>query len=190
MARLPGIVPDGPLTDGTVLLRLPEESDGAAVCSYGENPDIEETGWLPVPVPCSHDVAAQTIQEFQRGWHGPYGLTWVITTPPATDLRGVVHLSVQTSGVGEIAYGIAPQYRCRGLATRAVQLIMAWAFTQLALTRLEIIITAGGINGLASQRVAEKAGFVSAGMRRSHVAATGLAYEDPLYAVLAPGPAA
>ena len=38
----------------------------------------------------------------------------------------------------------------------------------------------------ASRRVAEKAGFVYEGMRRSHVAATSSDYEDPLYVLSAP----
>src|ERR1035437_6697213 len=95
-----------------------------------------------------------------------------MTMPRDTDLRGVLHLSAHTAGIGKIGYGIAPHYRCRGLATRAVTLVTAWAFAQLGLTRLEIVVTAPGIQGQASRRVAEKAGFVSAGMRRSHLPAT------------------
>jgi RimJ/RimL family protein N-acetyltransferase len=49
------------------------------------------------------------------------------------------------------------------------------------------VVTAGGVHGLASRRVAEKAGFVHAGTRRSHIPATGCDYEDPLYVLPAPG---
>jgi RimJ/RimL family protein N-acetyltransferase len=90
--------------------------------------------------------------------------------------------------VGELAYGVAPQYRRRGLATRAVRLVTAWAFAHLGLARLEIVVTAGGVHGRASQCVAENAGFVAAGMRRSHIPATGRDYEDPLYVLPAPRP--
>ncbi len=186
MDQRPSLMPAAPLTDGTVLLRLPDEHDGAAVRTYGQDPDIGETTWLPVPVPCPEEVAARLVQEFQEGWQGRFGLTLVITLPPATDLVGVLHLSVHGAGVGEIGYGVAPQYRRRGLATRAVRLVAAWAFAQLGLTRLEIVVTAGGSQGLASQRVAEKAGFVYAGLRRSHIPATGCDYEDPLYVLPAP----
>ena len=109
-----------------------------------------------------------------------------MTMPRDTDLRGVLHLSAHTAGIGKIGYGIAPHYRCQGLATRAVKLVAAWAFAQLGLARLEIVVTAPGIQGWASQRVAEKAGFVPAGMRRSHLPATDSVYEDPLYVLLAP----
>jgi RimJ/RimL family protein N-acetyltransferase len=175
-----------PLTDGTVLLRLPEARDSAAIYAYGQDPDIEATGWLPIPVPCSQEIASCIVEEFQQGWRSRFGLTLVVTTPPSVDLRGMLHLSVPAAGVSEIAYGVAPRYRCQGLVTRAVRLVATWAFAQLGLTRLEIVVTAPGIYGLASQRVAEKAGFVYAGTRRSHIPATGCDYEDPLYVLLAP----
>jgi len=179
--------PAGPLTDGVALLRLPHEGDSEAVWTYGQAPDIAETHWLPLVEPCSRAVATRLLQEFQRGWNGRFGLTLAITTPPARDLCGVVHLSIRAQGVGEIAYGIAPQHRRRGLATRAVSLVAAWAFTQAGLRRLEICVTAPGVYGVASRRVAEKAGFFADGMRRSYVPATGVAYEDRLYALVAPG---
>src|SRR5437879_4535253 len=82
MVRGPSIMPTVPLTEGTVLLRLPDERDSAAVYAYGQDPDIEETAWLPIPVPCPPEDAAGIVQEFQQGWHSRFGLTLVITTPP------------------------------------------------------------------------------------------------------------
>jgi RimJ/RimL family protein N-acetyltransferase len=185
----PLTTPADPLSDGMVVLRLPADTDCAAVCAYGQDPDVEETGWLPVPVPCSPAVAAGIIQEFKRGWQGRFGLTLIITTPLDGALCGVLHLSVRAPGVGEVAYGVAPSSRGRGLASRAVTLVAAWAFAHLGLTRLEIVVTAAGVHAMASRRVAEKAGFVNVGTRRSHVDATGLDYEDPLYVLTAPGSA-
>jgi RimJ/RimL family protein N-acetyltransferase len=186
MDRQPLPVPVGPLVDGTIVLRLPEARDRVAVYTYGQDPDLEETAWLPIPFPCPPDVADRTVQEFQLGWDGRHGLTLVITMPPDDDLRGVLHLSIHMAGVGEISYGIAPPYRGRGLAGSAVRLTAAWAFAQLGLTRLEIVVTASGVHGVASRRVAEKAGFVYAGIRSSHVPATGCDYADPLYVLSAP----
>jgi hypothetical protein len=109
-----------------------------------------------------------------------------MTMPPAADLRGVLHLSAHTANVGEIGYGIAPSYRCQGQATRAVTLVAAWAFARLGLARLETVVTAPGMHGQASQRVAEKAGFVPAGMRLSHLPAIDRVHEDPICVLLAP----
>jgi RimJ/RimL family protein N-acetyltransferase len=175
-----------PLMDGTVLLRLPELSDVEALCAYGQDPDVEETGWLPIPVPCPRDIATRVVEEWQRGRRGRFGITLVITALPATDLLGVVHVSIHAGGVAEIAYGVAPQHRRRGLATHATTLVTHWLFTQCACTRIEIVITARGTHGLASRRVAEKAGFMHAGVRRTQVQATGHVYEDALYVLPAP----
>ncbi|MGH2410561.1 MAG: GNAT family N-acetyltransferase [Chloroflexota bacterium] len=187
METHPTVTPTNPLTDGMVLLRLPDEGDIAAVYRYGQDPDIKETAWLPIPFLCPQEVAARTVQEFQQGWHGRYGLTLIITMPPDDDLRGVVHLSLHAAGTGEIAYGVALPHRRQELAARAVTLASAWAFRELGLTGLEIVVTARGAHGLASRRVAEKAGFIQAGIRRSHLPATGRDYEDPLYILSAPG---
>ncbi len=177
-----------PLSDGAVLLRLPDDRDIGTIATYGQDVEIEESGWLPIPVPCSHDVAARTIHDFAQGWHGGgrFGRTFVITTAVAPDLLGVVHLFTNRNDTGEIAYGVAPQHRRHGLATRAVQLVTTWAFADLGLTRLEICITARGVHGLASQRVAEKAGFVYEGVRRSRLPMTGAEVEDRLCVLLAP----
>ncbi|MGW4807665.1 GNAT family N-acetyltransferase [Kitasatospora sp. NPDC004272] len=64
-----------------------------------------------------------------------------------------------TGGVGEVGYWTGAPARGRGLATRAVALLSAWALDpagDLALTRLELVHNAGNP---ASCRVAEKAGY-------------------------------
>lgn len=178
----------GPLSDGDVVLRLPNDSDIDAIAAYGQDPEIEESGWLPIPVPCPRDIAARTVQEFLRGWHGTgrFGCTFVIATAVTPDLLGVVHLFTKGSTTGEIAYGVAPRHRRQGFATRAVRLVTTWAFAHLGLTRLEICVTARDVHGLASRRVAENAGFVYEGVRRSHLPMTGAEVEDRLYVLIAP----
>ena len=177
-----------PLSDGDVVLRLPNDRDIEAIAAYGQNPEIEESGWLPIPVCCPREVAARTVQEFLRGWHGRgrFGRTFVIAPAAAPDLLGVVHLVSKGNSTGEIAYGVAPEHRRQGLATRAVCLVTTWAFADLGLTRLEICVTARGVHGIASQRVAEKAGFVYEGIRRSRLPMTGVEVEDRLYVLMAP----
>lgn len=183
----PTAMPVAPLTDGVVRLRLPHGGDVATVYAYGQDPDIARTHWLPLCEPCSREGAACLIRAFQQGWQGHFGLTWVITLPPADDLRGVVHLSVDDAGGGEIAYGVAPRHRRQGLATRATRLVAAWAGTERGITRMEICVTARGTQGVASRCVAENAGFVYAGTRHSFVPATGAQYDDDLYILTVSG---
>ncbi|MDQ3770643.1 MAG: GNAT family N-acetyltransferase [Actinomycetota bacterium] len=55
--------------------------------------------------------------------------------------------------------------RRRGVATRSVQLISAWAFEKLALERLELLTHTDNV---ASQAVAEACGYTYEGTLRSH----------------------
>ncbi len=65
-----------------------------------------------------------------------------------------------------IGYWLAAEGRGRGLATHAVRLLSDWAFADLGLARLEITCAPGNV---ASQRVAERCGFVREGLLRSHM---------------------
>jgi ribosomal-protein-serine acetyltransferase len=67
-------------------------------------------------------------------------------------------------GRGELTYWVAASSRGDGIATRAVRCISRFAFSALGLQRLELLTM---VDNAASQRVAEKAGFVREGIRRS-----------------------
>jgi ribosomal-protein-alanine N-acetyltransferase len=69
-------------------------------------------------------------------------------------------LSAQTG------YWLAPEARSHGHATAAVRLLARWAFGQLGLARLELTT---GPDNAASQRVAERCGFVWEGRLRSNI---------------------
>jgi RimJ/RimL family protein N-acetyltransferase len=180
--------PSTPLSDGVVLLRRPQDRDALALYIYGQEPDVAQTRWLPLRLGCSRAEARRLVCVFEQGWASPFGLTLVVTVPLAPALCGVIHLSRPEPACGEIGYGIAPACRGCGLAPRAVRLLTAWARAEGGVSRLEICVTARGAHGYASQRVAEKAGYVWVGLRRSVVAATGCAYADALYACPAPSP--
>ena len=169
-----------PLTDGTVLLRFPRDTDAAAVVEHSRHPDLQDTYWLPVASSCSLADAHSLIREFKASFSGRFGLTLVISTPANEDaFAGIITLGLHNSEMGEVCYGVAPDYRNQGLATRAVKLITGWACSYPALKRLELRV---GLSNLASQRVAEKAGFVREGIVRMRVPATGKEYDDFVYA--------
>ena len=134
--------PTTPLSGGGVLLRLPQVPDAAALYTYGQEPDVAQTRWLPLRLGCSHAEARRVIRVFQQGWASPCGLTLVVTVPPSATLCGVIHLTVPEPACGEIGYGIAPAYRGRGVATGAVRLLTAWALAELGFNRLKICVTA------------------------------------------------
>jgi RimJ/RimL family protein N-acetyltransferase len=64
----------------------------------------------------------------------------------------------------ELGYVVAPQARGRGVATRTLDLLTAWAFSELDALRIELWISVGNE---ASKRVAERVGYRHEGTLRS-----------------------
>ncbi len=66
----------------------------------------------------------------------------------------------------------------RGIAVAAVKLLVAWAFAQTDLVRLEVIAS---VENVASQRVAEKAGALREGVLRSRLQLHGRRHDAAGY---------
>jgi ribosomal-protein-alanine N-acetyltransferase len=64
----------------------------------------------------------------------------------------------------EVGYWTAPGARRRGVATRAVRLLSAWAFSELGLARLDLMPL---VENVASHGVADQAGYTREGVLRS-----------------------
>jgi len=65
----------------------------------------------------------------------------------------------------ELGYVVAPSARGRGVASEALGLMTEWAFDELGMERLELLISA---ENEASKRVAARCGYVREGVMRSH----------------------
>jgi RimJ/RimL family protein N-acetyltransferase len=172
--------PIEPLSDGNVVLRLPHDGDVEPIVRYGDDPDVAETIWVPIPSPCPREVAAGRLAEFRDGWEqeNRFGPALIVAAAASDEMIGVVFLRVREHDSVELVYGVAPAFRSRGVATAAAALVSGWCLEELAAARVELRI---GRGNLASQRVTVKAGFSSEGMVRSHVAATGMDYDDLLF---------
>ncbi len=68
----------------------------------------------------------------------------------------------------EIGYWVAREARRQGFALAAARLVVRWAFEQIGLERLEILVYPGNA---ASQALAEKLGFRREGVLRGFLAA-------------------
>jgi RimJ/RimL family protein N-acetyltransferase len=65
----------------------------------------------------------------------------------------------------ELGYVVAPLARGRGVASEALGLMTEWAFDELGMERLELLIS---VENEASKRVAARCGYVREGVMRSH----------------------
>ena len=71
----------------------------------------------------------------------------------------------RTTRTAELGYVVAPEARGRGVAAEALRLLSEWAFTELGMERLELLIS---VENEASKRVAARCGYVREGVLRSH----------------------
>jgi len=175
--RLP---PQPPLADEVVLLRLPGEADAAAIAAACRDPEIAR--WIPVPVPYTPADARSFVAGVGDGWAAGTDLTFAIEERASGALAGMIGLHVAGApGRVSVGYWLAPGARGRGLATRAVRLLAAWAFADPALERLELMTRVGNE---ASGRVALRAGFRREGILRRYLPYRGAPVDAVMYARL------
>jgi RimJ/RimL family protein N-acetyltransferase len=85
-------------------------------------------------------------------------------TPDGAGLGTIgLHLAPGDPGLAEVGYWLRRAARGHGAATVAVQLVSQWAFTDLGIKRLSLQTAPENV---ASQHVAERAGFTREGLLR------------------------
>jgi RimJ/RimL family protein N-acetyltransferase len=151
-------VPDPPLTDGVVTLRLPDEQDLSAIEQGVRDPDVVQ--WFG-----RQDLTAHEVLELNRArWSEGSGATFAVCDPQS-DCVGHVWVNLSDPSRGSVGYWLLPRARGWGLATRSVRLLSRWALRELGLVRLQVLTEPGN---LASQRVAERCGYGREGVLRSY----------------------
>jgi len=177
---LPAFPEDG-LSDGEVSLRPLGPADVDDMLSLLNLPDVRARS-------LSHHVRGRT--EIERRCMGAAS-EWLageradLTVRVDGAFAGDIGLYNEAfSGQAMIGYSMVPGFRGRGIATRAVRLLSAWAF-EIGVRRL---VAGTMADNVASQRVLEKAGFVREGVQRSRFAGADGARQDDVTHVLFPAP--
>jgi len=161
-------------------LRLARRADLEGV--YDEGADPESQRWFNIEQPYTEEAAREALDWF-RAWEAPAdGLVLVIADAATDEYLGAIVLFVnERNALGELAYGIRPGSRGRGLAPRAVRLVSGWAFDEVGLRRLELRTHQ---ENTASQRVAAKAGFVREGVERGSREVRGRRFDPVVFSLL------
>lgn len=156
--------PLGEVTDGVVALRHWRPSDAPDVVRALADGSVAR--WLPVPLPYrpadAEDFLGRVVPEERESGTG---LPLAVVDAADGALLGAVALHPERRfALGEVGYWVAPWARGRGVAGRAALLLARWGVRELGLARVSLL---ADVDNAASQRVAEKAGFVHEGVLRS-----------------------
>lgn len=151
--------------DGGLRLRPWALTDAPAVYEAFQDPVLQR--WH-ARVADSEDEAREWIEGWIADWAEERTATWAVVDAVTDEVAGRVALREVTfaDGQAELAYWTLPRARGRGVASRAVTALSAWALDAVGLHRLEL--THATANE-ASCRVALKTGFAVEGTMRSAV---------------------
>ena len=150
---------DLPLTDGVVAVRPLDDRDVAAVDAASR--DAEILRWMGTPDASAEDQVRQAREAWEAGTAAIFG----ICDMGDQACRGVVIIETRPAGRADAGYWVLPEHRGRRLAAHALRLAAEWALTELPIGRVQLWTHP---ENLASQRVAEQAGFVREGVLRAY----------------------
>ncbi len=165
MTTLEPIYPDPPPTDGTIRIRPWTMQDISTVEQASHDPYIPTVTSVP-SVYTDDEGRAFVERQWKRGESGA-GISLCIIAEATDTAIGFIGLRLENRAHGRASFGywVVPNARGRGVATAAVRLVSAWAFSTLGMARLEILVEPWNTGSIS---VAEHAGFQREGLLRSY----------------------
>jgi RimJ/RimL family protein N-acetyltransferase len=164
------------IEDSELLLRpfgLDDVDDVTEAC---QDPEIPRwTAMIPSPYTADHARSWISTHDHLRAAMDAFPFAMV--EPTTGRLLGSIGLQhVLPGGSCEVGYWVAAWGRNRGLATRALRLVSDWAFTQVDIKTINLVTMIGNV---ASERVAQKAGYLLAAQESSysHPGSAGRTFE-------------
>jgi RimJ/RimL family protein N-acetyltransferase len=142
------------IRDEEVVLRPIEAGDAGAIAEGLADPETSRF-MLQIPAPYTLRDAEAWVERCGQVWREGTSYPFAIVDAEDGTFLGSIELSGETRTIG---YWVAPDAQGRGVATRALQLLCRWA------PERPLQLTTHPEN-VASQRVAEKAGFRRIGTR-------------------------
>jgi [ribosomal protein S5]-alanine N-acetyltransferase len=152
--------PRPPLRDRELTLRPPDKRDLVAIGRI-----LDDPGWRAAFGPATQ-TPDELLEWNRKGWRDGRAATFAICAPDDVCVGHVwLNLSPLDAKRAAVGYWLQREARGMGFATRAVKLVSAWAFRELGLARLAVLVEPAN---RPSQRVAELAGFQREGVLRSY----------------------
>ncbi|MCP2326715.1 RimJ/RimL family protein N-acetyltransferase [Hamadaea flava] len=154
----PGLppLPGGQLTDGVVTLRPQRTQDAADLLALFTLPEVAETNFGDTEV----TLANMTAKAARVGslWLAGDRADMIILDAATGEFAGDIGFYYFMRGLqeGMIGYSLRREFRGRGFASRAADLVARWAFEEAGVAR---VIAGTDPRNIASQKVLERAGF-------------------------------
>jgi RimJ/RimL family protein N-acetyltransferase len=149
------VLPGDPLVDGDTALRPWRDSDLPALVAACQDPEIPR--WTRVPSPYTRAHATDFVERSARTWERGTDAAFVIVDAESGRMLGAigVHRFGGEDDGPEVGYWLEREARGRGVATRALRLVVDWACGELGVR----LLLQADVRNAASRRVAEKAQF-------------------------------
>ena len=171
------------LSGDRVRLRPWRPEDAATVFAACQDAEIQR--WTQVPVPYRREDAYGFVSGTAPATWTDGGALFAVESREDGALLGSIGLSPPSDGFAEAGYWTVAEHRGRGYTAEAVRVLADWAFGDVGLHRLELLVDPANTG---SRRVAERAGFVAEGLVRQRFLYRGRPIDVLLYARLAAGP--
>jgi RimJ/RimL family protein N-acetyltransferase len=151
------------LRSSSLVLRPWKLDDAPAIAEACSDPEISR--WLPmIPSPYGEEDALSYIGQSHETWERGEAYNFAILDAAGGQLAGSIAMRVLRFNTGHFGYWVTREARGQGVATEALETLCRWAVDDLDIKRLELLTDPENV---ASQRVAEKAGFQREGLLRS-----------------------
>ena len=160
------------LRDGELRLRAWVPEDLPELVAAANDPEIGR--WMPA-IP--HPYGRADGEAYLRRSAGRDGAFAIVDEER---LVGGIAVSARKWKRAEVGYWVRADARSRGIGSRALRLAAGWAFAH-GYRRLQVH---ADIENLASQRVAEKAGFRREGVLRAWIEQDGIPRDHVMYSLL------
>ena len=167
---VPLAYPDPPLADDVVCVRPWRGTDLATVVEASRDPYIPKV--TTVPAPFTKGAGERWLDRQDVRSRSGLGISLVIAENESgrDEAVGAVVLMHRGHGVYGLGYWLLPAARRRGLASRAVALVVEWTLAQTGVAELEALVEPWNE---ASIRVAERAGFTRDRLLRAEISVAG-----------------
>jgi [ribosomal protein S5]-alanine N-acetyltransferase len=151
------------LGDGDVSLREPDFSDAQSLFQIFSDPKVLE--FYDIGALESEKEAQEMLQRWYKRFRDRQAIRWGITLNPSSNIVGTCGLYIQSEWNASIGYDLAQAHWRKGIMTRALSMLIKFAFETVELNRLEAQVMPGNV---ASELLLDKLGFTREGLLRQY----------------------